>query len=935
MMSLRDSRVARKVLTIVMMMVVVFAASIPAISGSGISVARAESRATNWLLNGSFENVTGGVPDNWTVTNSRVDLGVTVLGGCTSVDTVDYPGIWTRSPLYGDLPEFPFPASSTASKPTDDNDSTFTGTFTSSIMTSVDGISPALAPTDGTNTWYMRLASGSGTNGHVVHGGSLVSDEFKAVAGQVITMDWFSAAGGDDFAVLGYLLNTATCTQTTVFETTGTSITSWQNAFVTIPATADTYRFVFVSGTFDKSGGTVSGSKFWLDNISQGQPQTIAMDLSDVTGKNYFGGVASAPFSIAGQAVASSTLPVTYSSETTGVCTVSGSTVTIVNSGVCTIRASQPGGTVGTTLWASAPAVTSSFTVTAVAPTAQTITFGPLSNKTLGAAPFTVSATATSGGTVTYSSTTTSVCTVAGATVTIKTTGTCTIAANSPAQTVAGTVYAAAPQVTQSFTVAATQTITFNPTDKIYTAPNYNLTATTNATGLGLTYTTSTPSICTVSASGLVDLQDVGTCTVTVTAAAGTAGGVAYGAATVTKSFEATPAVQTVNFPTLPEWRLYEGDEITPAATATSGLPVTYTTTTPLVCSIVGGKIKVVGLGKCTVKAIAAAGAIGGVKYGESAEVTREFFITDTKPTATFTPSNTRTPTPTQTPTPIPFLLKKGAIGASFVLGLLQNDTLVTWGMNREFQANIPPCCGSGIQDIAVGTNFALALKGGRVYGWGANTRGQLKFPNTVQSGIKAVAAGGAHGLALTNAGKVIAWGDNSFTQAKVPALTKAVTSVVGGNNHTVVLFADGTVNAWGSNSNKQSSPPKTLKGITQIAAGLDHNLALTNKGTVLAWGGNTFGQAKIPTNAIDIKQVSAGTQFSMAVKKSGEVIAWGRNDFNQTFIPPEYTDIYSAFAGYANTILGLRNGRVIVLGDQNNGVAVSRTPTKTATPTP
>jgi alpha-tubulin suppressor-like RCC1 family protein len=72
-----------------------------------------------------------------------------------------------------------------------------------------------------------------------------------------------------------------------------------------------------------------------------------------------------------------------------------------------------------------------------------------------------------------------------------------------------------------------------------------------------------------------------------------------------------------------------------------------------------------------------------------------------------------------------------------------------------------------------------------------------------------------------------------------------------------------------------------------------------------------------------------------MAVKNNGEVIAWGRNDYNQTIIPPEYTDIYSAFAGYANTILGLRSGRVIVLGDQNNGVAVSRTPTKTATPTP
>ena len=84
------------------------------------------------------------------------------------------------------------------------------------------------------------------------------------------------------------------------------------------------------------------------------------------------------------------------------------------------------------------------------------------------------------------------------------------------------------------------------------------------------------------------------------------------------------------------------------------------------------------------------------------------------------------------TPSPIPFLMKKGAVGASFVLGLLQNKTLVTWGMNREFQTNIPPCCGTGIDDIAVGTNFALALKGGKVYGWGANTLKQITFPATV-----------------------------------------------------------------------------------------------------------------------------------------------------------------------------------------------------------
>jgi hypothetical protein len=63
-------------------------------------------------------------------------------------------------------------------------------------------------------------------------------------------------------------------------------------------------------------------------------------------------------------------------------------------------------------------------------------------------------------------------------------------------------------------------------------------------------------------------------------------------------------------------------------------------------------------------------------------------------------------------------------------------------------------------------------------------------------------------------------------------------------------------------------------------------------------------------------------------------VFGWGRNESNVLIIPPEYKDIYTVAAGYANTVLGLRSGRVVVLGDQSNDVGVSRTPTKTATPT-
>ena len=89
----------------------------------------------------------------------------------------------------------------------------------------------------------------------------------------------------------------------------------------------------------------------------------------------------------------------------------------------------------------------------------QTITFAALPDKTYGAAPFTVSATASSGLPVSFASTTTSVCTVSGSTVTLVSAGAnCTIEA-----TQAGNSdYGAAPATTRTFWVyKEAQTITF------------------------------------------------------------------------------------------------------------------------------------------------------------------------------------------------------------------------------------------------------------------------------------------------------------------------------------------------------------------------------------------------------------------------------------------------------------------------------------------
>ena len=133
---------------------------------------------------------------------------------------------------------------------------------------------------------------------------------------------------------------------------------------------------------------------------------------------------------------------VTFTSLSTAVCTVAGSTATIVKAGDCVIRADQA----GTSNYAAA---TTQQTV-AINKAAQTISFPIVTPaptfKADGTGTFPVSATAP-GGTVTFTvPSTTGVCTVSDTTVTMKSAGDCTIAADQAG----GDNYLAAAQVVQT-----------------------------------------------------------------------------------------------------------------------------------------------------------------------------------------------------------------------------------------------------------------------------------------------------------------------------------------------------------------------------------------------------------------------------------------------------------------------------------------------------
>jgi uncharacterized repeat protein (TIGR03803 family) len=164
-----------------------------------------------------------------------------------------------------------------------------------------------------------------------------------------------------------------------------------------------------------------------------------------------------APFALT--ATSSASLPITYASSNTAVATVSGNTVTIVGAGTATITASQAGD-------ASYNAATNASQTLTVEKINQTITFAAITDKTVGDAAFSLSATATSNLPVTFSTSSGKI-TISGTQVTIVSGGRVIITASQ-----AGNAnYNAATSVERTFCI--------KPAKPMITASNLNTEAPT------------------------------------------------------------------------------------------------------------------------------------------------------------------------------------------------------------------------------------------------------------------------------------------------------------------------------------------------------------------------------------------------------------------------------------------------------------------------
>lgn len=492
--------------------------------------------------------------------------------------------------------------------------------------------------------------------------------------------------------------------------------------------------------------------------------QSQAVNLTPTNGTAVLG---SGTFAV--QASATSGLAVTVASNTTSVCTISGSVVTPVAVGTCNLSGSQSGNTT------YAPAPTAYATFSNVAP--QTITFSAVATQALGGTPVALTATASSGLSVTFTTLTPTTCSVSGAKATPLAIGICTVQASQAGSS----TYAAAPSVTQTFTVmpnlltnggfetslspwsfilgstatgtataalstqqvvsgsssvdvdvtAVTspsygvdleqgslpiysgssytvqfwakadsthtmqvdlqggapsyalygyyQTLTIGTAWQLYTATfvapvtatdgrlefhfasstgnvwiddvqffgtsavpqtitfpapasiAYGTTgvalAATASSNLPITYSTSTPSVCSLTGSQIVTVAP-GTCTVT----ASQAGNTAYLAATsVTQSFKVVQAAQTISFPAISNLS-YTTTPLSIAATASSGLAVSFSSGTPAVCSVSGSTVTLSAAGTCSIVASQA----GNADYAAATSVTQSFTVTPLVQTITF-----------------------------------------------------------------------------------------------------------------------------------------------------------------------------------------------------------------------------------------------------------------------------------------------------------
>ena len=386
-------------------------------------------------------------------------------------------------------------------------------------------------------------------------------------------------------------------------------------------------------------------------------------------------------------------LPITYTSSVPAVAIivdnlgnpdVNGTYVDIISPGVTIIEASQAG---NANYFPASPTVQQSQTIINTSLLNQTITFGPLTNKTYGDPNFQLTGTANpSGLPVTYTSSNTAVATIVdnlgnldpnGTYVDIVGPGSTTITASQPGNF----QYNPAPNVPQGLTVNVKPlTVTGASADN----KPYDGTTVANISGASLVGVEGFDIVNIATSPGTFADPNVNVGPPIAVTAALTLGGADMVKYSLTQptglSANITKASQTISFGLLADKS--PGDpNFNYTATASSTLPVSYSSSVPSVATIVSGSLVHIGvLGSSTITATQA----GNSNYFAATPVQQTQNVVPATPVSIF--ANTITGTNPNTSNP--YIIGQTANANITATGIGRGAGIVGTGANDRYNAN-------------------------------------------------------------------------------------------------------------------------------------------------------------------------------------------------------------------------------------------------------
>jgi Regulator of chromosome condensation (RCC1) repeat len=664
---------------------------------------------------------------------------------------------------------------------------------------------------------------------------------------------------------------------------------------------------------------------------------------------------------------ASSGLPVFLGVR--GPATFSGGIVSVTGAGTVTVTATQP----GNNNYLSASNVSTSFLVI---PGSQSLSFAPLPALTYSNnATFTLSATASSGLPVSYFSSASNVVSISSNVASLTGAGTATITAFQPGNS----NWNAASPVNQilsvakgsnaitGFPVIGTQNYTTNTNvgyNNIYTLTN------PPTASSGLPVTLSIKSGPATISSNTMTFTGTGT----VTLAADQPGNANFPAATqVTTSFPVQKYLipQTITFPPIAN-QPSTTNTIPLLATASSGLPVSYTNLTGPVSLVGSNALKLSGIGTISVTAVQS----GDSNYAAAASVTNRFTVTTGSQTITFQlPTNSISVTnKTFSVTAIsssglPVTITSSATN---VVSVGSNNTLilrqvgitaltasqpgnarwqpavttapqyltVTAGANTitpfgNFATNITfsqglvvpipaplPTASSGLP-VQISVTSGPALMSGtnavRVIGAGTVTLQASQSGNTSWAAAPPISSSFTVAKGSQTITPFASIADRGYASA--PFLVALPTASSGLQTVLSVVSGPATVSGNALTMNNPGVTPGLVTLAANQSGNTNYNSAPQITTTFSVYPSNMFPGVgttnPVPSNPPTLPSVFPLTRA--VATGSGSVTAWGDNTYGQTNVPVALANVIQVAAGDNHNVALRANGTVVAWGLSTN----------------